>query len=209
MADSCGVPTWPRSGPSLRVQKKERTRKRDMDSDEKKCTEHMKNTKDKSEMQRENKDHVRAWHSERDRRREGDSERTNTQCFGYPPVHHGGPAFFSFYSTRVQCFVGARRSAPQGSLSPHPSQVMRPSSLLNTWIYVSNPCSSTDLVWRRLMIQLRASRHRLRTRTWTMSKFVLCWLHHCTYRSEKQVQNDHKFITLYEKTWCPVHLKIR
>ena len=36
-----------------------------------------------------------------------------------------------------------------------------------------------------------------------------CWLHHCAYRSEKQVQNDRKFITLNEKTWCPVHLKIR
>ena len=32
---------------------------------------------------------------------------------------------------------------------------------------------------------------------------------HCTYRSEEQVQNDHKKITLKEKTWCPVHLKIR
>ena len=25
------------------------------------------------------------------------------------------------------------------------------------------------------------SRHWLLTRTWTMTKFVLCWLHHCTY----------------------------
>ena len=30
--------------------------------------------------------------------------------------------------------------------------------------------------------------------------FVLCVLHHCTYRSEEQVQNDHKFITLNKKT---------
>ena len=29
--------------------------------------------------------------------------------------------------------------------------------------------------------------------------FVLCWLHHCTYRSEEQLQNDRKFITLKEK----------
>ena len=35
------------------------------------------------------------------------------------------------------------------------------------------------------------------------------WVHHCTYRSEKQVQNDRKFVTLNEKTLCPVHLKIR
>ena len=26
----------------------------------------------------------------------------------------------------------------------------------------------------------------LRTRTWTMTSFVLCWLHHCSFRSEKQ-----------------------
>ena len=32
------------------------------------------------------------------------------------------------------------------------------------------------------------------------NNFVLCWLHHCTYSSEKQVQNDRKFITLNEKT---------
>ena len=44
---------------------------------------------------------------------------------------------------------------------------------------------------------------------WTMSNFVLCWLHHGTYRSEKQVQIDRKFITLNEKTGCPVHTKIR
>ena len=30
-----------------------------------------------------------------------------------------------------------------------------------------------------------------------------------TVRSEKQMRNDHKFITLHQKTWCPVHLKIR
>ena len=32
-----------------------------------------------------------------------------------------------------------------------------------------------------------------------MSNFVLCWLHHCTDRSEKQVQNDREFITLMRK----------
>ena len=41
------------------------------------------------------------------------------------------------------------------------------------------------------------------------NNFELCWLHHCTNRCEKQVRNDRKFITLKEKTWCPVHLKIR
>ena len=88
-------------------------------------------------------------------------------------------------------------------LSPHqvvsPSSLLKTritgispktSSLLNTRIYVSTPCSSTNRSWRRPTILPRASRHRLRTRTWTMSKFVLCWLHHCTYRSEKQMWID-------------------
>ena len=39
--------------------------------------------------------------------------------------------------------------------------------------------------------------------TWSQTlmtnNFVLCWLHHCTYRSEEQVQNDDKFIILNEK----------
>ena len=38
---------------------------------------------------------------------------------------------------------------------------------------------------------------------------VIYWIHHCIYRSEEQLQNDHKFITPNEKIWCPVHLKIR
>ena len=36
---------------------------------------------------------------------------------------------------------------------------------------------------------------RLKNQTWTTNKFVLCWLHHGTYRSEKQLRNDRKFIT--------------
>ena len=71
-----------------------------------------------------------------------------------------------------------------------------------------NPCSSTGRSQHQLVTQRKASR-RTRTWSWTMSNFVLCWLHHCTYRSEKQVQNDRKFITLNVKTWCPVHLKIQ
>ena len=49
---------------------------------------------------------------------------------------------------------------------------------------------------------------RLKKSTWTTNKFVLCWLHHGVYRSEKQVQNDHKLINLKEKVWCQVHLKV-
>ena len=105
-------------------------------------------------------------------------------------------------------------------LSPDHLQVMSPSSLLktgspetvsslNTRIYVPKTCPSTSRSKRQPMTQQKALRHRSRNRTWRTNNFVLCWLHHCTYSSEKQVQNDRKFITLNEKTWCPVHLKIR
>ena len=50
----------------------------------------------------------------------------------------------------------------------------------------------------RLKILLKALL-RLKKQTWTTNKFVLCWLHHGIYWSEKQVRNDHKFITLKEK----------
>ena len=35
---------------------------------------------------------------------------------------------------------------------------------------------------------------RLRNRTFTTNNFVFCWFRDCMYRSEKQVQNDRKFI---------------
>ena len=56
------------------------------------------------------------------------------------------------------------------------------------------------------MIQLRALRLTLLNRIWTMTKFGICWRHHCTCRREKQLPTDHEFIALSEKTQCPVHL---
>ena len=56
------------------------------------------------------------------------------------------------------------------------------------------------------MIQLRALRHLLLNRIWTMTKFGICWRHRCSYRMEKQVLTDHEFITLPTKTQCSVHL---
>ena len=50
---------------------------------------------------------------------------------------------------------------------------------------MSSHCSSTDRVWLRLAFLLRALRRPLLSRTWTMSKFVLCWLYHCTGREAK------------------------
>ena len=93
------------------------------------------------------------------------------------------------------------------SFSPKTSSSLNTRILLNTRIYVSTPFSSTHRAWRRPTILLGASWHRLRTRTWTMTKFVFCWHHHCQDReanAERPQEN-----TLHEKTWCPVHLKIR
>ena len=45
--------------------------------------------------------------------------------------------------------------------------------------------------------------------TWShaaTNKYGICWLHHCTYKREKQVPTDHEFITPSEKTQCQVHL---
>ena len=90
-----------------------------------------------------------------------------------------------------------------------PLQIMSPRILQKRMIYLSSSCSSTDREKLRPTILLRALRHPLLNRTLTMTIFVLWWLHHCTCRSEKQVQTDHKFITLWEKSWCPVRLKFR
>ena len=38
---------------------------------------------------------------------------------------------------------------------------------------------------------------RLKKQTWTTNKFVLCWLHHGTCRSEKQVRNDRRFVVKF------------
>ena len=69
-------------------------------------------------------------------------------------------------------------------------------------------CQKLLLQPLQLKTQRKASR-RHRMRTSTTNNFVLCQLHHCIFRSEKQVLNDHKFITLNEKASCQVHLKIR
>ena len=68
--------------------------------------------------------------------------------------------------------------------------------------------STTRLLMTKRKTQRKASR-RHKKRTSMTNNFELCWLHHCTFRSEKQVQNAHNFITRNEKAWCPVHLKIR
>ena len=73
---------------------------------------------------------------------------------------------------------------------------------------ISNLCPTTSHCCLPLKILFKAV-PRLKKQTLTTNKFVLCWLHHDIYQSEKQVRNDRKFITLNEKAWCPVHLQIR
>ena len=50
---------------------------------------------------------------------------------------------------------------------------------------MSNHDSSIDRAQLRPAILRRASRHLLRTRTWTMTGFVLCWLLHPPYLQER------------------------
>ena len=51
-------------------------------------------------------------------------------------------------------------------------------------------------------ILLRVLLLPLLNRIWTMSRYGTCWLHHCTYRREKQVQTDDKFITPAQRKLC-------
>ena len=76
-------------------------------------------------------------------------------------------------------------------------QQLRISSLYPT---ISHCCLLLKILLKALL--------RLKKQTWTTNKFVLCWLHHGVCRSEKQVRNDRKFITLKEKACCPVRLKV-
>ena len=75
-------------------------------------------------------------------------------------------------------------------------QDMSPKILQKRTILCRLDChSSTDRVWHRLMILLKASRLPLLNRIWTMSKYGPCWLHHCIYWRERQVLTDHELIT--------------
>ena len=60
---------------------------------------------------------------------------------------------------------------------------------------MSNPCPTISHCYLLLKNLLKALLH-LKKQTSTTNKFVLCWLHRGTYRSQKQVGNDRKFVTL-------------
>ena len=133
---------------------------------------------------------------------------------------------------RLLC-AAARGDAPQASFDRKLSQLQRrnlgiaqPGHLLSPSRLDSGrattPCCHSDTAAR--------SRHRIQpqrpadvgeiapaqmdhdtgssAKSFGTGKFVLCWLHHGIYRSEKQVRNDHTFITLIGKVWCQVHLKV-
>ena len=61
-----------------------------------------------------------------------------------------------------------------------------------------NLCPTTSHCCLPLKILLK-SLLCVKKQTRTTNKFVLCWLHHGAYQSEKQVRNDCKFMTLKEK----------
>ena len=99
-------------------------------------------------------------------------------------------------------------SWPTGSLTTTRTCILQKTIRPLKLRIVLNSCPTISRLQLQPMTQRKASR-RHRKRTLITKNFELCWLDHCTYRSEEQVQNDRKFITLNEKTWCPVHLKIR
>ena len=98
----------------------------------------------------------------------------------------------------------------RSSLSKRLSTLLKRVRLQNLRIRAKNWFTTGSLYHKtshcclRLKILLKALL-RLKKQSWTTNKFVLCWLHHGVYQSEKQVRNDHKFITLKEMVWCQVH----
>ena len=107
-----------------------------------------------------------------------------------------------FSGTTTSCRLWAG-SWPTGSLiTRRTCTSLKTISSLNLRI-VSN-LRPTTRHFKFQPITRRKATRRHQNRTSMTNNFVLCWLHHCTYRSEEQVQNDHKLITLNEKTWWPV-----
>ena len=62
-------------------------------------------------------------------------------------------------------------------VTSHRLQVMSPRILQRRMNGLTHRCSSTDREKFRLTILLRVLRRSFLSRIWTMSKFVLCWLH--------------------------------
>ena len=92
--------------------------------------------------------------------------------------------------------------------NPNLAQVMSPKRLATRRLSTSLTRSSLNkrvsttarkITSTTLLKRVRKALPHLMKETWTTNEFVLCWLHHGTCRSEKQVRNDHKFITLKEK----------
>ena len=111
-------------------------------------------------------------------------------------------------------------------LSPHPSQVMSPSSFLNTRITGISPKNKQLAEHEDLRVKPLFFHQPSTASTYDSAESIVtpppdsdlddeqirallvsALLY--THRSEKRMRNDHKFITLHEKTWCPVHFKIR
>ena len=91
--------------------------------------------------------------------------------------------------------------------SPDPLHFTSSGSVLKTRISSISPKTSRSLN-TRISEQHRDTASGIGLRRWAIS----CSAGFTTVPTgarSKQVQNDRKFVTLNEKTWCPVHLKIR
>ena len=117
------------------------------------------------------------------------------------------PGFQRWLTSRIPC-ADPREPRGDGYTDPEPRTGYEPHRIVDNQVKnrrilpalpklraTSRLCPSTSHCCLLLKILLKVLL-RLKKETWTKNKFMLCWLHHGTYRSEKQVRNDRKFITL-------------
>ena len=79
-------------------------------------------------------------------------------------------------------------------------QVMSPTPLLRSSVQRLPKFSA------QCTILARTSQLHLCLRKWMRDKALECWIHHCSRRTEKQVQPLQEFITPLEKVLCQAHL---
>ena len=85
------------------------------------------------------------------------------------------------------------------SRSSQNRRVLNLLKIVKFWkLRIRSPYRTTSHYCLRPRIQRKALPH-LERQTWMTNEFVLCWLHHGTCQSAKQVRNDHKFITPEKK----------
>ena len=110
------------------------------------------------------------------------------------------PGLPRLLTSRIPC-ADPREPRGDGKTDPEPrtgyepdrivdNEIINAQEVIRTLSYNQSLLSSTQDSVEALL--------RLKKQTRTTNKLVLCWLHHVTYRSDKQVRNDRMFITLKE-----------